>query len=1057
MDLCVSRVFRRCSGLLLLVGLVAMPVWAQGSSTIIGTVLDSESRKPLADVVITATSSSLQGERVVVTDNSGAYRLPQLPSGSYTLRAESEGHRPYVRSGVQLRVDATVRVNLELLPEALEMNEDLVVTARTPDVDVGSTSTGFNVSAEFARRVALVPPSSRGGSTRSFESLAEVAPGAQADSYGISINGASSPENGFVIDGLSVGDPAFGILGTQLSLEFVQEVNVVTGGFMPEFGRATGGIMNVVTKSGSNEFHGSVFGTMTPGAIQPLPQHLPRQDSSIGTQVRLWNQADVGAELGGPLLKDKLWFYVGLNGSGMRHQLERTLFRTQLDERGRYVRDQRGNLIFEPIPGAQQDFFADQRAFQYFGKLTYNINPDHSLALSVMGTPWQSGGDGRFGYDPEDGRVETSDLAGSYTALAHRYANDVRDIALKLNSSFLDKKVLLDVNVGWHHQSNEFLPSDGSALGSSEGLAGIPRFNYRRSQPRSLYEFEPGSLLDPSVCDRSLLPAGANEPCPVPLYAYAGPGRLNDDVLDRYALRAVGTWLVEALGHHVAKVGVDLEHTATSGRVAFSGRVTYREARNGRWWLDHRSMGYMVGPNQAEVLPLWQTASTSNAIGAFLQDSWNILDKVQLNAGLRYDIQTLYGANGQLAVAMPNQLSPRIGVVYDFTQQGKGKLYANYARYFQNTLMEMVNAQFPGERRLQAGRWIAGNASRPGCDPLRQAPPFTECRDPSNQRGLDEPGVDYTHPQDPNNQWLSIRGNNVPVDPNLQPQSSDEVVVGAEYQLFEDGRVGLSYTRRYMNAVIEDMSRDEATSFFLGNPGQGIAREFPRAVRDYDQVVLFFDKRFSNQWLAQVSYTWSYLRGNYSGLFRPESGQLAPNITSDFDLVSLLQNREGPLPADRTHAIKVFTSKEFDLPGRVKLDVGVTYRGASGAPLNVLGSHPVYATGQTFILPRGAGGRLPWTNTVDTRVGVGYPLGNGMLATVGLDVFNLFNFQEAIARDQNYTFDDVFPILGGSVRDLPNLRLRSTEDEAVIKNLNYLQATAYQTPRSFRVSAKVSF
>ena len=87
----------------------------------------------------------------------------------------------------------------------------------------------------------------------------------------MSISGTTSPENSFVIDGLSVNDPGFGILGTPLSVEFIQDVNVITGGYMPEYGRATGGVLNAVTKSGSNEFHGSVFGNWTPGALEGKP------------------------------------------------------------------------------------------------------------------------------------------------------------------------------------------------------------------------------------------------------------------------------------------------------------------------------------------------------------------------------------------------------------------------------------------------------------------------------------------------------------------------------------------------------------------------------------------------------------------------------------------------------------------------------------------------------------------------------------------------------------------------------------------------------------------
>src|SRR6185295_7603875 len=101
-----------------------------------------------------------------------------------------------------------------------------------------------------------------------FESVAEVAPGAHNDDFGVSINGTTSPENAYVIDGLSVNNPAYGIVGTPLSVDFVKEVSVITGGYMPEYGRSTGGVLNVVTKSGGNEFHGSAFVNFSPGSIE---------------------------------------------------------------------------------------------------------------------------------------------------------------------------------------------------------------------------------------------------------------------------------------------------------------------------------------------------------------------------------------------------------------------------------------------------------------------------------------------------------------------------------------------------------------------------------------------------------------------------------------------------------------------------------------------------------------------------------------------------------------------------------------------------------------------
>src|SRR4029453_18291806 len=120
-------------------------------------------------------------------------------------------------------------------------------------------TTGQSINQDFTRRIAVEPPSGKGGAQRSFESVAEGAPGAHTDDFGTSINGTTSPENQFVIDGISVNDPAYGILGTPLSIEFIQEVGIISGGYMPEYGRATGGVYDVVTQSGSNEFHGSIF------------------------------------------------------------------------------------------------------------------------------------------------------------------------------------------------------------------------------------------------------------------------------------------------------------------------------------------------------------------------------------------------------------------------------------------------------------------------------------------------------------------------------------------------------------------------------------------------------------------------------------------------------------------------------------------------------------------------------------------------------------------------------------------------------------------------------
>src|SRR5450755_1790394 len=106
-----------------------------------GTVTDAATGKPIGDVVVTATSPNLQGEEIVVTDNTGTYRIPQLPSGAYTLRLEKEQFKPYSRGDINLRSERTIRLNVQMQPESIQA-EEVVVVGKSPTVDIGSTTTG---------------------------------------------------------------------------------------------------------------------------------------------------------------------------------------------------------------------------------------------------------------------------------------------------------------------------------------------------------------------------------------------------------------------------------------------------------------------------------------------------------------------------------------------------------------------------------------------------------------------------------------------------------------------------------------------------------------------------------------------------------------------------------------------------------------------------------------------------------------------------------------------------------------------------------------------------
>jgi len=1017
--------------------LIAPPAAAQGTGVLVGTVVDASSKRAVADVVVTVTSPSLQAEQVVVTDATGTFRVPDLPPGQYLLRLEKEGFKPFARDAIGLRADITLRLNAQLLPEQLKA-EEVVVVGQAPTVDVGSSTVGGSVPSEFIRRIPVSPPSAKGSPTRSFESVAEVTPGAQFDTYGVSINGTTSPENRYVLDGLAINTPNLGVVGTPLSMEFIKEVNVMSGGYMPEYGRATGGILSVVTKSGGNQFHGSVFTSLTPGGLEGRREPVRRNGTTISTDTNLSHMADFGFDLGGPLIQDKLWFYAGVDVSRTRYKLRRTLNRTVLDAAGNPSVGSDGFVNTEALPGTEQSFDADAQNIQAIGKLDYAVNRDNQVTLELITNPYSSGGNGKFGINPISGLPEignsftqtTIPLNGPYSALAHQYMGSSTNAILKWSSAFNDKHLLLDTSLGWFHGTGGRISADGSRLGSATGAASVVNTWWQGSH--SITDFE--SIPNPTLCNG---PNGTR--CPVNDYHTGGSEFLSEQTFNRYQLRTVLTSFFQGAGHHVVKAGADVALDTFKHLKGYAGGRDLVEDSSGGYYYEGRQYGYLTGPDQPVILPSLETSTQSLMVGGFLQDSWSIMDEVTVNAGLRYDAQFMYAGDGSRSLSLPHQISPRLGAIYDFTREGRSKLFGNYARYYEAVPLDIMDRLGTGEPLLASGY------DPSACDP----------RDPARQCNSNGQRLSAGSP--PNQYWLPSGQGKTPIDPDIKPFSSDEVVLGGEYQVMKNGRVGVSYTRRWVNNAIEDMSRDEGNTFFIGNPGSGIARDFPKAERNYDALTVHFQKVFSEQWLAQASYTLSYLRGNFAGLYRPEDGQFAPNSTTDFDLRSLTVNRYGPLPGDQRHSIKVFGARDFALGGGNDIVAGLGLRAHSGQPTSYLGAHPIggYGPDQVFISPRGDGDRLPWNYSADLRLGYTYHLDNNKTVEATIDVFNLFNFQGVTARDQRYTASAVQPVTnGGGVGQLTNADGTPFNGQV---NPNFGNPSAYQPPRIFRFGLRTTF
>ena len=1032
---------------------------------------------------------------MVVTDGTGLYRVPQLPPGTYTLRFEKETYRPYSRTAIEVGADRTLRLNVELLPETAG-EATVTVVGSPPTVDVGSSTAGTRVDQDFIRNIAVARPGGLAGANRSFDSLALAAPQASADVYGISISGGQSPENQYLIDGLSVNNPAYGTLGSPLPADFVDEVNILTGGYMPEYGRSFGGgTISATTKSGGNEFHGSVFGTWTPGSLAGAAGTVAGQTATISSAVNLQNIGDIGATLGGYIIKDKLWFFAGFDYARQRYSYTRSFNTTDP-----------ATHVVTPIDNSTQRRFGDEKTISYIGKLTFQASQDHRFSVTVSGEPTSGGGGGAYALRTTYGSANRGITApGGYANTTFNTSNlmtsfDNLDLVGEYNGSFLDKKLLIQLVGGWHHQEDDILPGDGSTINDIDNpntLAGVPAVRTPTS-PRVTNITAWDQQLPASVyaaCGTTFVIGTANNPCPVSGYFFGGPGFLNTSTLDSYQGRGVLTYLVSGLGHHVLKAGADYQYQKYHIVSAYSGYAAYRTlggphadgapGMHGFYVYDYRRYGVQTDVDVID--PSKQGAITdktvnSNIFGVFAQDSWSIMDKVTLNVGVRYDTLTLHDNNGRVGAALNDQWSPRIGLVWDPTQQGRAKIYANYGRYYENIPLDAANRSLSAETQIRALHACDPMQGHAGCDAnLRPGGPLGG--------GLVSSAWVNTGAPYP-----------TPVDPNLKSPSTDEVVAGGEYEVLPSARVGASYTYRNLVRTVEDMSTTGGLTYFLGNPGEGIGSTFPKATRTYNAVTVFFNKNFADLWLAQVSYTWSRLYGNYDGLFAPNYGpnQLDPNITALFDFPQFLKNGTGNLSGDITHSIKIFLAKEFVLTPVFSFSLGGSFNANSGAPIEPLGSDPAYGDGIVYILQRGTTSRAPWVTSFDAKVGLNYRLTKDSVISGSIEGFNLFNSQRPTQIDNRYTLGFPGPILGPNGATNPggatqgtipsqyggicsgatlatcapgngslptskttslNVTLPDPAGNTIIvaTNPNWGRATAYQGVRQFRFSLRVTF
>ena len=271
---------------------------SQTSSSIVGHAAD-EAGAPLPGAIVEATSPALQGTATAVTDAQGRYRLTLLPPGTYAVTFTLQGFAKERQTNVVVALGRDTSLNASL---HLSTKVETSVTSEASAVDLTSSAVGTSLDQ---RAVTTLP------SGRNYSSVAQVVPGVSSDANPsnpeqstITVYGSSGAENAFYIDGVNTTGAEYGFQGKELNFEFIQAVDVKTGGYEAEYGRSTGGIVNVITKSGGNEFHGDVFGYYDSDNLQANADTVVSNTTSAG-----YTRKDFGLGLGGYILKDRLWFF----------------------------------------------------------------------------------------------------------------------------------------------------------------------------------------------------------------------------------------------------------------------------------------------------------------------------------------------------------------------------------------------------------------------------------------------------------------------------------------------------------------------------------------------------------------------------------------------------------------------------------------------------------------------------------------------------------------------------------------------------------------------------
>jgi len=988
-----------CTALALCFASGAVLAQSNASGVVFGRVAQPEGATVRLTNVDTGTG------RDINVDADGRYRATSLPVGVYKVTVLRGGQVAETRDNVQVNIGGGVDVsfgNAVASSTDAQNLEGVQVTGNAlPAIDVSSVDSRTVLTSQQLQKIPIA---------RDVTAAALLAPGVVAGDarYGnvASFGGSSASENQYYINGYSVTNALTGLGFVSLPFDAIDQQQIFTGGYGAEYGRSTGGVINIVTKRGGNEWKAGLGLYVTPQGLRQTPRSIYREDGTLWQNRRRNKSTDVQytGYISGPLIKDKLFLYAA----------------------GDFTRSDSRNTSSIVAP---QRTYQESKATKWLAKIDWNITDNHLLEVTGFG---------------DKSNVERSVYAYDY------------DVGARGGYIGTDNLKNFDALAGAAPGGDVYVGKYTGYITDNLTINALYGHSKTVHQRDLVYASNPNC---PWITDNRGLPADQITGC----------GLVNNTVLGNGAEDKTHGWRFDVeyiAGDHDIRAGVDNQTLESySGQVYEGGyRWIYGPAGN----IPSRGIVRPPGVDYYAQKRLFLTGASVKVEqeAQFIEDKWQITDRWLASIGLRNEQFKNINGEGETYVKQRHQLAPRLGLTWDVFGDSTFKIYGNAGRYHlaipSNVAIRGASAStYYSEYYTYTG--VQANGEPDGAQQIgTRAYLNGEDGTPLNPKTIASQGID-AYFQDEyilgfdkaiNADWsfgakATMRKLKSSIDDFCDSRPFEKYAARNGIDLTNASIPGCYlFNPGKSNTFLVDIdSQGTLVPFALTKDDftspEGVA--FPDLKRKYYSLELYLEHQLADNWYARVDYTFSRSYGNSEGQLKSDIGQVDPSVTQDWDAPEIMQYSNGPLPNDRTHQLKAYGYWQATPEWLIGANVAM----ATGRPKNCLGQDPVDAIqyGASYFecgfqpAPRGSQGRLPWTWSLDLNAEY-RPMWAGAKQPLAFTaaVFNLAGKQRTVAQIDTGELDTVDDATG-----LPAV------------NPDYRRPVAYQTPRYFRLGVRYDF